>query len=567
METYSEPTHSDPSTSEQMAMASSSPPSTDADLEDKTKSPKTDNVEVVTGARLLLMLASLSLACFLILLDTSIVSTAIPKITDHFHSLPDVGWYGSAYQLGSSVLQPLTGKIYNHFSLKWTFIAFFAIFELGSAICGAAQSSAMLIVGRAVSGVGASALINGAFTIVSSSVPLEKQPRNAVAQLGVAIGPLVGGAFTHGYTWRWCFYINLPLGALVAFPLILMHIPEQVPKESPGSALRKVHHHLDLVGFALFAPAVIQLLLALQFGGNQFAWNSSQVIGLFCGAGATFIVWLVWNYHKGDDGLLPVPTIRRRAVWMSGLNYTFLMSTLFGASYFLPIYFQAVKGVNAIMSGVYLLATILPQLVGAVLSGTLISKIGYIPPISIFAATLTSIGSGLYAMLQPGTSTAKWVGYQVLTGFGRGTGFTTPVTAVQHAVSKTELSSALAFIVWCQYIGPAIFLSLYNTIFDTSLRPQLREHAPNTNANAIIMAGATEFRRIVHAQDLPGVLVAFSNSLDRVFYLVAAAGVVAWFAAWGMGWKDIRKTKEESPADSTANIDEEKDQHDTDNRV
>lgn len=221
-----------------------------------------------------------------------------------------------------------------------------------------------------------------------------------------------------------------------------MRIPDQVAKKSAGSVLRNIHHHLDLIGFALFAPAVVQLLLALQFGGNEFAWGSSQVIGLFCGSGVTFIVWFVWNLRKGDDALLPFPIIRRRTVWTSGLNYTFLMSALFGASYFLPIYFQAVKGVSAITSGVYLLATILPQLLSVVVSGPLgkdasrvtrklfimliwrsVSKLGYVPPFSIFSATLTTIGSGLYSLLQPHTPTGQWVGFQVIAGFGRGAGF------------------------------------------------------------------------------------------------------------------------------------------------
>lgn len=238
------------------------------------------------------------------------------------------------------------------------------------------------------------------------------------------------------------FYINLPLGALVALPLLVMKIPDQVAKKSPGSILRNLHHHLDLVGFALFAPAIVQLLLALQFGGNQYAWSSSQVIGLFCGAGATLIVWFAWNLHRGDDALLPARIIKRQEIWMSGVNYTFLMCTMFGASYFLPIYFQAVKGVDAIMSGVYLLATILPQLLTAVLSGVVgkivehvdgdliiiltprvVTRIGYVPPLAIFAATLASIGSGLYSLLQPGTPTSQWVGFQFLTGFGRGAGF------------------------------------------------------------------------------------------------------------------------------------------------
>ena len=193
---------------------------------------------------------------------------------------------------------------------------------------------------------------------------------------------------------------------------------------------------------------MIQLLLALQFGGNQFAWSSSQIIGLFCGAGVTFIIWLVWNNHKGDEALLPFSIIKRRVVWISGVNYTFLMATLFGASYFLPIYFQAVKGVNAILSGVYLLATVLPQLTSVVLSGflgkllsytifsllrvELVTKVGFIPPFALFGAALASISSGLFALLQPNTTTGQWIGYQVLNGFGRGVGFqmvSCPLTA------------------------------------------------------------------------------------------------------------------------------------------
>lgn len=121
-----------------------------------------------------------------------------------------------------------------------------------------------------------------------------------------------------------------------------------------------------------------------------------------------------------------------------------------------------------------------------------------------------------------------------------------PLIAIQYAASPNELSSATAFIVWCQYIGPTIFLALYNAIFVTSLGPELLKQAPNADAQAIIAAGATNFRKITSKQDLPGVLLAYSNSLDKVFYLVAAAGVVAWCAAWGMGWEDIRKTKKES---------------------
>ncbi|KAI8633477.1 major facilitator superfamily domain-containing protein [Xylariaceae sp. FL1651] len=437
----------------------------------------------VTGAKLILLLASLTLASILIFLDSSIISTAIPKITDEFNSLKDVGWYGSAYQLGSAVFVPLSG---------WSYLVFFAIFEAGSAICGAALSSAALIVGRVIAGIGSSGLNSGAFTILASSLPIEKRP------LGAVSGPLIGGAFTIGYTWRWCFYINLPLRSLVAVPLFITRIPDQVVKKNPMSVVR----HLDLVGFALFTPAIVQLLLALQFGGNEFSWSSSQVIGLFVGAGATFIIWVVWNWYKADNALIPFPIIKKTAVFSSGISYAFLVATTFASLFFLPIYFQSVKNVSPIIIG----------------------------------GALNSIGIGLLSLLQPDTSTGKWVGFSIISGFGRGLALQMPLIATQVAVSPNEVAAATAFIVWCRYIGPTMFRTLYN----------LPLRAPNVDIEATIYAGAAGFRKIVSAQDLPNVLVAYSTSLDYTFYLEAAASVAALVASLGMGWKDIRK-KEEAP--------------------
>lgn len=203
----------------------------------------------------------------------------------------------------------------------------------------------------------------------------------------------------------------------------------------------KIHHYLDLVGFALFGPAVLQLLLALQYGGNQYPWNSSRVIGLFCGSAATFIVWLFWNQRKGDDALLPPSMIRQRTVWSSALYQSFMISAVYGATFFLPIYFQAINNATAMMSGVYLLPTILPQLFAAGLSGVLckfprahdplirikhitnhtsVQKIGFVIPLAIVGTVLLAVGSGLYSLLQPGSPTGYWVGFQILAGIGSG---------------------------------------------------------------------------------------------------------------------------------------------------
>ncbi|GAB1314339.1 hypothetical protein MFIFM68171_04549 [Madurella fahalii] len=502
--------------------------------------------EYVTGLRLVLVVTSVALGCFLMLVDTMVISTAIPRITDEFHSLPDVGWYASAYQFGIAAPQPLVGKIYTYFRTKWTFLFFFGIFELGSVLCAAAVSSTMLIIGRAVAGMGAAGIINGAITIVSSCAPLERRPAllgmtMGFQQLGLVVGPLIGGAFTTYSTWRWSFWINLPIGAITVFLALVLRIPEQTPKGNPLSVLPQLHHHLDLIGFTLFAPAVIQLLLALQYGGNEFAWNSSQVIGLFCGAAATGIVWLVWNNHKGDAALLPPAMIRRRTVWSAAMFNAFQMVGIYGLFYYLPIYFQAVYNASAILSGVYIIPMILPQLLTAGITGGVLQKMGYVIPIAIFSLILSSIGTGLMSTLRADSSVGNWVGFQILAGVGSGAGLQLGIISIQGVTTGEELSSGMAFMVFTQALFPAIVLSMCNLVLVSSLRTELPLHAPNADVEAIIRAGATNFRAVVDTADLPGAIVAYANSVDRVFYLTAAMVVVSGVFIWGIGWQDLRK--------------------------
>lgn len=236
------------------------------------------------------------------------------------------------------------------------------------------------------------------------------------------------------------FYINLPLGAVLAIAIVLIRIPEQTPKRRAVTILSRLHHHLDLIGFCLFAPAVLQLLLALQYGGAKYSWSSSQVIGLFCGSAGTLIAWFLWNRRRGEDALIPISLIRRTTVWAGSLYQAFLFAAILGVIYFLPIYFQAIKGVDALHSGVYLLPTILLQLLMAGMTGGIcklhledrcvvyyayilaVSKTGYVIPFAILCTILLSIGSGLCALLQPSSATGMWVGFQIIVGSGSGIG-------------------------------------------------------------------------------------------------------------------------------------------------
>ncbi|KAK3674258.1 hypothetical protein LTR78_005727 [Recurvomyces mirabilis] len=542
------------STSSDLASPITEPVTTEElPAKDVEASPKDEpEYEWLTGMKLWAVMGPLILVFFLVLLDTTIISTAIPKITNHFNSLKDIGWYTASYQLASAVLQPLAGKLYVNFSNKWTFISFFALFEFGSLLCGVANSSKMLIVGRAVAGMGTAGLQNGAFTIISASVPLHKRPAligilQALAQLGIVFGPLIGGALTQYTTWRWCFYINLPIGAVAAVLLVFDKIPDAYQKPPAMEVLRDIHHKLDLIGFVLFAPAVIMLLLAMLWGGNDYAWNSATVIGLFCGFGGLIIVWAAWNWYKKDDALIPISMITKTTVWSGCVVVGCLMAGLYIAAYYLPIYFQSVYGASPTMSGVYLLPNIIAALLAAVIAGKLVGMIGYYTPFAILAAILMSIGLGLCGMLGVNSSTGDWIGFQILFGVGRGMGMQMPIVAVQNRLPPTMAPLAIALCMFTGMLFGALFLSASATIFTNSLSTLIPKYSPGADVQAIVTAGATGFRDVVPLSQLPGILIAYAKSVNRVFYLCAALAALCLPFSFGLGWTNIKEKKKAAP--------------------
>lgn len=239
------------------------------------------------------------------------------------------------------------------------------------------------------------------------------------------------------------FYINLPVGAIVGILLLLLEVPELTPKPAfTLSLVRKTIPDLDPIGFVLFAPAATMALLALQFGGNDYAWNSSVVIGLFCGAGVTTILFVLWERRMGDRAMTPPSMIGQRIVYTSAINGSALVGSILVASQYLPIYFQGVRGYGPAMSGVNTLPGILSQLLTVILSGvlglslskitqhtmttttdnSLVQKLGYYLPFAAAGSAIGAVGNGLVSTFAPSTPTSRWIGYQIILGSGRGIG-------------------------------------------------------------------------------------------------------------------------------------------------
>jgi len=513
---------------------------------------KDEELEYLGPRALNVLILSLLLVVIIITLDASILATAIPKITDHFHTIADIGWYAAAYMITNASCQPLTGKVYTYFSLKHAFLVFVGLFELGSLICAVAQSSTMLVVGRAVAGIGASGLMNGSLTIIAVAAPPQKRPTvmgiiMAFAGAGQLVGPLIGGALTQHASWRWCFWINVPVGAVTIAVMAFIQFPPY-KNQKTNWTLRDVMHDWDLTGFALFAPACIMLLLGLQWGGTEYPWDSARIIGLLCGAAATFVVFFVWEWHHGDAAMIPLSIIRRRVVYSSMLTSAFAFGGLLLLSYYLPLWFQVIKGATPTMSAVYILPTFGLQIFSAILVGALTPRVGYLMPFSVVGAGLATIAAGLMTMFKVNSGASEWVSFQVISGIGRGMSIQQPIQAVQAVVSPSQIPTATAAVAFAQTLGAAMFLGLAQTAFLNLLRHALHSYAPDVDASAVIAAGATNYlANLAGGQNNEvtrrEVLKAYNNAITQTFFLAVGCAAASFFTSMGIGRTKVAQKK------------------------
>ena len=478
------------------------------------------------------------------------MATATPAITSQFDSLGDVGWYGSAYLIGGTAFVPFTGKLYRQYEPKWVFIATFLLFEIGSLICGAAASSTAFILGRAIAGLGSGGSITGMITIMVHVIPLHKLPLfQAVGGLAMSctsvLGPLVGGGLTTNASWRWCFYINLCVGMpFVVYLVLLLNLP---PKKKPAKEKLSFSERLrsfDPLGTLIFVGGVTSLLLAVQWGGTIYPWTSARIIALFVVFGVTVPIFIWIEHLAGDDALMPLRIITQRSVGLATIYATLSGGSITSMIYYLPLWFQAVQGVNAVESGVRTIPMMLAMMLAALLAGAVVKRQGYYVPPMILAGILGPIGAGLISTFWLQTSEGEWIGYQIIYGFALGLGMQQTNLAIQAVLSREDVPLGGAFNFFGMGLGGAIFVSVTDNIFINHYAANLAG-IPDLPPDFAFNAGATTLRSGVPPEQLETVLIAYNSALKDCWYVAVALAALLTPVALGMEWKDIRKKSKE----------------------
>ncbi|KAJ4422622.1 hypothetical protein N0V82_002741 [Gnomoniopsis sp. IMI 355080] len=505
--------------------------------EDETKYP--------TGIRFWLIIFCNALVLVFMGLDTSIVSTAVPHITDDFHTVADVGWYSSALRLCSSSFAFMFGKTYTLFPLRPVFLSSLAIFMCGSLLSATAPSSMVFVVSRAICGFGQAGVIQGCFYMLTHLVPLRKRPRIAGALGGIEAvasiaAPSLGGIIVGNLSWRWCFWINLPIGAL-SFAIIAFAL--KLDQDLPALSFWQKIVELDLVGNALFVPSLTCLFLAFSWAGTAFPWNSAKVISLFMVFAVLLAGFAYLQYRRGDKATLPARIVTNRSVLAGALFAACTNSVVNVFEYYLPTYFQTIREYTPAESGYLMLPCLLGYLIATVSHGAAVTSIGYYVPLMLFASTTMPIFAGLMTTFTTSTTAVKVAGYSAAMGFAGGIGFQGPQSAVQTVLSEKDASLGLSVIIFAQNIGPAVSIAAAQTIFLSRLGENLRVLVPDLDSRSVDSLGLSDIKTLVGEANLEMALGVFDTSLMQTWYLAVGLACLTMLGSLTMEWRSVKDKK------------------------
>jgi EmrB/QacA subfamily drug resistance transporter len=491
----------------------------------------------LTGAALRTVFIALMLGMFLAALDQTIVSNALPTIVGDLGGLDHLSWVVTSYLLASTISTPVYGKFGDMFGRKPVFLAAILVFLAGSMLAGLSQSMAELIGFRALQGVGAGGLMVGAQAIIADIVPPRERGRymgliGSVFAVASVAGPLLGGFLVDSLSWRWVFYVNLPIGALavvIVSTRLHLHTPH-------------TRHRIDVNGIGLLAGGVGALILLATWGGSQYAWGSSTILGLGV-AGVVLVAVFVWWERRAEEPILPLHLFQSRVFSVANaMGFTIGMA-MFGAIIFIPLYLQIVYGVTPTSSGLRTLPLMAGLLVASILSGRAISRVGRYKAFPIAGTALLVVGMYLLSLL--GAGTASWLAsvYMIVVGVGLGLVMQVLVLVVQNDARPEEIGVATSSATFFRGVGGAFGVAIFGTIFASRLSHRLAGLPRSVTAHlgSGVQLNPKQIELLPPHARLD-VLHAFASSLHGVFLFGMALAAVPFVLSWLLREVPLRTT-------------------------
>ncbi|MEU1302242.1 MDR family MFS transporter [Streptomyces shenzhenensis] len=478
----------------------------------------------------LVPIGALLLGLLLAALDQTIVSTALPTIVSDLGGLEHLSWVVTAYLLASTAATPLWGKLGDQYGRKRLFQLAIVIFLIGSALCGMAQNMPQLILFRALQGLGGGGLIVLSMAIVGDIVPPRERGRyqglfGAVFGTTSVLGPLLGGLLTEQLSWRWVFYVNLPVG-IVALAVIATSL--RIPR-------RTAHHVIDYLGTFLIAAVATCLVLVASLGGTTWAWGSPQIIGLAV-LGVVLIAVFVGVERRAAEPVLPLELFRIRTFTLAALISFIVGFAMFGAMTYLPTFLQVVHGVSPTMSGVHMLPMVVGLMLSSTVSGQIVSRTGRWKVFPIAGTGVTMIGLLLLHRLDEHSSTALMSTYFFVLGLGLGLVMQVLVLIVQNAVSYEDLGVATSGATFFRSIGASFGVAIFGSFFASRLGSELVAAFRGVQLPPGVTPGTLQADPrgigVLPPPLRPAALHAFSVSITDVFLYAAPVAVLGFVLAW-----------------------------------